>query len=498
MSSSLVLVGASASTFAIWLTPIWLLCVGVTLALVVLGVIYGVLLLAVPRLAAVIKSMVTEGIFLPLAYFSLVLVGFALLGTMLVPYRGLMSSVTRLSAPAPEDVVITIPPATKKFEVPVHFRHNELQALDIESDQPVTVDTKMQKLGLLGSIRVEGGKVVRWVRQSHMEQPYKDPVEHWNADNLGKVPAKLRVHAETDVEFPEVRVVPRTMIAVLGFVAIFLAIRLLLPKVAAIALTTSKESMGQPLFPVVMGLGAFALFAFIYIPYNTFGEDIKILKDSGLTLIMVLAILVAVWSASVSVADEIEGRTALTVLSKPIRRWQFIIGKFLGVISPIVLMFVTLGFLFLVVVSYKAVYDSHESAHPEPPWQTCYLEIISTLPGLVLGLMETVVLAAISVAISTRLPMLANLVVCFSIYVLGHITPMLVASSVGQFEIVRFVGQFIATVLPVLDHFNIQAAVAAGADVPHSYLLWALGYCALYCTVAMLLALAMFEDRDLA
>ena len=87
---------------------------------------------------------------------------------------------------------------------------------------------------------------------------------------------------------------------------------------------------------------------------------------------------------------------------------------------------------------------------------------------------------------------------CASIYVLGHLVPMLVNSSVGKFEIVRFVGQFIATVLPVLDHFNIQAAVATGAIVPWSYLGMALAYCALYSTIAMLLGLALFEDRDLA
>jgi Na+/glutamate symporter len=69
---------------------------------------------------------------------------------------------------------------------------------------------------------------------------------------------------------------------------------------------------------------------------------------------------------------------------------------------------------------------------------------------------------------------------------------------VGKFEIVRFVGQFLATVLPVLDHYNIQAAVAAGAVVPTSYLAMATLYCVIYSSIAMLLGLAMFEDRDLA
>ena len=124
--------------------------------------------------------------------------------------------------------------------------------------------------------------------------------------------------------------------------------------------------------------------------------------------------------------------------------------------------------------------------------------MIGIVPGLVLAFMETVVLTAISVAISTRLPMLPNLVICGVDLRAGPLGPLIVQSSVGQNEFVAFVGQFIALVLPVLDHFNIQAAVAGGVPVPLDYLGWALLYCVLYSTVAMLLALILFEDRDLA
>jgi ABC-type transport system involved in multi-copper enzyme maturation permease subunit len=124
--------------------------------------------------------------------------------------------------------------------------------------------------------------------------------------------------------------------------------------------------------------------------------------------------------------------------------------------------------------------------------------MLGVVPGLVLALMETGVLAAISVAISTRLPMLANFIICFSIYVLGHLTPLVVQSSVGMFEAVRFVAELTATVLPNLEHFNIQAAVAAGVAVPGNYLAWALLYSLIYGVIALLLALVLFEDRDLA
>ena len=165
-------------------------------------------------------------------------------------------------------------------------------------------------------------------------------------------------------------------------------------------------------------------------------QDVKVVKDEGLTLIMVLSIILALWTASMSIAEEIEGRTALTVLSKPISRRSFILGKFLGIIGPVALLFIVLGALFLATVSYKVVYDARESAQEEPTRQECRESMVQIVPGLVLAFMEAVVFVAISVAISTRLPMLPNLIICLSVYVLGHLVPMLANSAVGKLELV--------------------------------------------------------------
>lgn len=274
-------------------------------------------------------------------------------------------------------------------------------------------------------------------------------------------------------------------------------LQLLAPKVAAIARTTAKEAMSQPLFFVLLAIGVFALLIFPFVPYNTFGEDIKMLKAEGLTLIKVLAIVLALWTASLSIAEEIEGRTALTVLSKPIGRRQLLIGKFLGILIPVIMIFIVLGSLFLCTVSFKLVYDSREDSQTEPPSSVCQEEMIQIAPGLGLALLEAVVMTSISVAISTRLPMLANLIICASIYVLGHLVPLL-ASSPDQNEIVRFVGQFFAAILPVLDHFSIETAISTGQSVPVNYLMWTALYAILYSAVALLVGLLMFEDRDLA
>ena len=81
---------------------------------------------------------------------------------------------------------------------------------------------------------------------------------------------------------------------------------------------------------------------------------------------------------------------------------------------------------------------------------------------------------------------------------LGNLGPLIGQSSVGHNEFVAFFGQRVALVLPMLDVFKFQAVVAGGKFVPPDDLAWALLYWALYSTVAMLLALILFEDRDLA
>ena len=287
-------------------------------------------------------------------------------------------------------------------------------------------------------------------------------------------------------------------VAIAALMALGTVLRWVAPKVAAIGWTTSKEALSQPLFYVLLAIGAFGLILFPFVPYNTLGEDIKMVKDEGLTLIMVLSILMALWTASVSIADEIEGRTALTLLSKPVGRREFILGKFVGILVPVAIMFLVLGPLFLASVSYKVPYDARESALADPTVASCQREMLQIAPGLLLAFMETVVLTAISVAISTRLPMLANLIICASIYVLGHLVPILANSAVGQIEFVRFVANLLAAILPVLDHFNISAGISTGQEVPGEYLAWAGLYCLIYSSVAMLLAMLLFEDRDLA
>ncbi len=349
-----------------WLTPFWLLSLGVALGVVVLAIVYGVLHLVWRPAADFMQASIREGILLPIFYLALFLTGFAVLATFLVPgipYQTAIDSVARLSKVGTQRWDFTVPPSTTGYSLEdLKVPLSELAGFTSESDQPITIDTNIRShLGQMLGVRVEPGTQSAWQKPYVLEKKpdvIQDQQTDWTATNTGSLPAKLQITTTTDIEMPQVRAVPITAACLIGLLAVYVGLRLLSPKVSAIALTTAREAMSQPLYYLALGLGCCGLVAFIFIPYNTFGEDIKMLKDSGLIWIMVWGIIVAVWSASVSVSEEVEGRTALTVLSKPVKRRQFILGKFFGVLGPVVVLFLVLGFLFLLTVCYKVVYDA--------------------------------------------------------------------------------------------------------------------------------------------
>jgi ABC-type transport system involved in multi-copper enzyme maturation permease subunit len=490
------------ATLSTWLTPPWLIGMGAAAGLLVLAVVYGLAHLVSRKAATFFNDSLREGFLTPVLILAAILAVGAIAASPIVPVRDLWRSLLRLPTAGKLYVAVTVPPNVTDKRVDLEIRPSELKTLQIKSDQDLMLT--LVEFGLIKEEKVAQKPVVhgeefRWERAKAENNFFYGNESVLSVKNLSNQPAQVVFTGDIAEEFPEVAAVPQTAAALVGLVALFLIFKLLCPKITAIGLATTREVLVQPLFQVVMALGIFAIVISVIIPYNTFGEDVKMLKLSDVTLIKVFAIIVAIWTASESISSELEGRTAMTVLSKPIGRRQFILGKFLGVVLPAALMFLYLGALLLVMVSFKVVYDAREVAQLEPTWQTCSQAMTSTVPGLLLAFFETVMLAAVGVALSTRLPTLANLIVCSSVYVVGHLVPMLVMSRIGDtYGIIRFVGQLIAAVFPVLDHFDIEATVSTGNPVPLEYLAMAGAYCVLYCTVAMLLALVLFEDRDLA
>lgn len=384
--------------------------------------------------------------------------------------------------------------------VDMPFNPSLLAGLQISSDKNILIsDAEILDKADMTPKRIDAGKDVSWIRGASETAPISmEPGAGVFILNLENEPANVKILLVSFPPVQETMMVVITAVSVFFFGFAFIAQTSVAPRLSAVALATAKSELSQPLFLVLMFLGFTAILTFVFLPFYTFGEDTKSLKECGITVILVLAIFQGVWAASGSVSDEIEGRTALTVLSKPIQRRSFVIGKFLGIFWVLLLMFIILGSVQLFAVSYKPLFEARETSETVPQWQGCFLEVSRTIPGLVMALMQATVLSAISVAVSTRMPQLANFAVCFGIYLVGNLTPTLVSTSEQQFEIVRFVAQLIAVVIPMLDHYSMQAAIDANNAIPFSLLCGNLVYTGLYIALSMFVALLFFEDRDLA
>jgi hypothetical protein len=235
-----------------------------------------------------------------------------------------------------------------------------------------------------------------------------------------------------------------------------------------------------------------------FIPFFSLGEDVKMMEVCGLAMLLICGMFLAIWTSSMSIADEIEGKTAMTMLSKPVNRRQFILGKFLGIQTAVLLMALPIVLAFAGLTIYKVFYDARESTRDDVTIENAVIEVLRLLPAVVLVLLEIMVMSAISVALSTRVPMVVNLVTCLAIFVVGHLTETLVVSNIGKLELVGFMARLVAMVLPAVGMFNVEAKLMTDGSVPPVYVGWAAVYAGAYIMAAILLAFWMFEDRDLA
>src|SRR5262249_43931006 len=213
-----------------------------------------------------------------------------------------------------------------------------------------------------------------------------------------------------------------------------------------IARATAKEALRQPVFALLLSLSLVMLVLNPFVPFFSLGDDVKMLEICGLATILISGMLLAIWTSSMSIADEIEGKTAMTLLSKPINRRQFIVGKFLGIQAAVLVLVVPIAAVFWGLIVYKVFYDAREGSL-DATSAMARVEAFRILPAVMLSLLEIAVMSAISVAISTRMPMVVNMVTCLAIFVVGHLTHSLVRSNLGRLELVTFLARVIATVL---------------------------------------------------
>src|SRR5688500_8480263 len=122
---------------------------------------------------------------------------------------------------------------------------------------------------------------------------------------------------------------------------------------------TFKEAVVQPIYSLLLAIGAAILLIFAVLPFFTLGEDTVMFKAVGLDIILLLVLIITLFATSRSIYDEIEDRTMLTLMSKPVRRWEVLVGKYPGIILAALLETPVLGGILLLCTWARIPGDHH-------------------------------------------------------------------------------------------------------------------------------------------
>jgi Cu-processing system permease protein len=260
-----------------------------------------------------------------------------------------------------------------------------------------------------------------------------------------------------------------------------------------IAVAVFKESVRDRV-PYAMVIFAVLLMAASYlIGQMTAGQDMKIIKDLGLSALAIFGLFIAVFIGIGLVSKEVEKKSVFGVLSKPISRTQFILGKYAGLVMTL---FVNLGVM--TIAYYAVLYYMYlnSSAGVRASWPAPAMDPHLLIAiGLILA--ELMLVTAIALFFSTfSSPLLATLLT-IGLWVAGHFN-----ADLRNFETVVDSAPAIATaralyyLLPNLAPFDVKTEVVYGVAVSMRHVAYTLAYAVVYIATLLTAAMAIFRRRD--
>jgi len=268
---------------------------------------------------------------------------------------------------------------------------------------------------------------------------------------------------------------------------------------------TFFETIVQPIYTLLLAIGCVILIVFGMLPFCTFGEDTVMYKIVGFDVIRMLVLIATLFATSKSIYEEIEDRTMLTLMSKPVSRFQVLFGKFLGIFSASGLMFIVMALVMGFALWWRIPGDygirsaSLMSDDIAELASQRHYHIQSLIPSIVLDWMQVGVLAAIGVMLSVRVSLVVNLPVVILIYILCNLTRFLYPLGEAPFLLKSF-AHVVSSVFPSLDLFDLREELAQTRmemSVAWGYVAQSLVYMAFYVTFVLSLGLWLFQRREL-
>jgi ABC-type transport system involved in multi-copper enzyme maturation permease subunit len=254
-------------------------------------------------------------------------------------------------------------------------------------------------------------------------------------------------------------------------------------RIRAIAINTFRESVRDR---VLYNLILFVLVlvgASVFVSELSLDQETKFIADLGLSSMLVFGGLIAIFIGVGLVYKEIEKRTIYNLLSKPVHRHEFIIGKYMGLAMTLLVN----SAVMVVGTELALVYANRGLVQLQ----------VSILPAAYLIFLELLLLVAVALLFSSfTTPMLAALY-SFAIYIIGHFSGDLwLAASMTDSTLTRYILTIFYYLLPNLSNFGFISEASHGRIVPLSMLLQVTVYAAVYIGILLSGTTMIFQRRN--
>ncbi len=316
-------------------------------------------------------------------------------------------------------------------------------------------------------------------------------------------------------------------------------------RLATLTKNTFTETIRQPVYLIILCIGLLAIAISPSLTMYSMEDDNKMLRELGFSTLLLSGLFIAVFSAATVMSEEFENKTIITVLSKPVQRPVFILGKFLGVCGGILLAHYILTAAFLLSVRHGVLETASDTSDPTvliaagiilviPAALSAFLNysydwkfsstvtkitaVLLTVIILILVFIDrdfkfnpqkngfhildiyasvliaiaTISIASLAIVFATRLNIVLTLIACLCVFMLGLISNYMF----GRFADSNIFAKIAYFTLPNIQVFWISDAIYEKSMIDAGYI----GICAAYglCFSGAMLALAigLFQTRQ--
>lgn len=294
-------------------------------------------------------------------------------------------------------------------------------------------------------------------------------------------------------------------------------------RIAAIAINTFREAIRNKILYILLVFAILLILFSVILAILSIGQEQKIIKDVGLSAIIFFGVLIAIMVGIGLIYNELDKRTIYVIVSKPIHRYEFVLGKFFGLLLTLAVNVILMSVVFFLLVIFRqpitTVIDQtifwFGRATPGQIWDLIKAnagtltqgfnnlpELIPLCKAILFTYLELTVITALAVMFSSFSTPTLSAIYTFILFIIGHLTQdlLLLAQNLakkgtGLAVLISGFAKTVAYLLPDLEILNIRNHVVSNVPIT-----WNLGYAAIYALLyticVLIIAMAAFERRN--